>query len=862
LSFKAVLDAEAWRALIDLLTCNTAEPVVEFSNEGLYARNMSAGEESMYELSLRYREFDEYVYPPQPLHAKIYSDSAKDALKGAKGDLALTVEGEDVKLDGAWIGKLLKPEEYKPPKLPKLEYVNEAKIDAVRFRKFLYYARKAISHHEEHKVFVGFSWDRESRKLSIAAFSKDAFIEYVEDVWLISEVGASAASVYQLLLLSPFFPPSALWEAKEIARNAVIHMTGRNDYPIYVVSENWYPSGVYFAFWLAAFIAERGVSFGEEFRRMLEAPKPTPIVSATSTPEKMELLLDLIFSNHDEPDVFFDREKVESRNLDFSHTTYSRVLASDTFFERYTCNKPTYVKLGFRERIKHLLALSKLFEKNVELSVADEKVFYDRTYIGFVKDEQAFAVPEAKIPLKNSFKVYVKDFAKTLRAMTEERKRAKLTPAFYIAIAYDTSWAEKASRFYFCDEEVFEEVKPTVYEPNLVERFVSAFDIGFVKLFFPPSLVRRDVAATLATETMNPLQIAVSPEPSLRFTAYVAPRIDATWRVARRLGWLKPLTEEAVLEVVKAERERITIGAIRDKLTKAFYEVKDLESVVEKLVREKKLVEKREGGIPYYSSPEVVVKLKPLTEEVVLETIRRLCTAWDTDAVGYSELEAALGREYQTEPLYSILRGLEAKGLVVSKGWPEKRRGLQRVEMRGYWSLKPSEPEEAVKKAEEVKLKPLTDEVVLSTLKNMNLEVRGRVSFDDLAARLAAQGYDVTNLSDVLAKLRKDEKVSVDLAGKWGIKDIEEPPTPPGYRRVHFKRDMVRYIGMDRRYYGPFKACEEATIEETFAEAFRRHGYAEILEGAAPTPKAEEAAEKEAETWEEAKKRYEKWRVE
>jgi hypothetical protein len=72
---------------------------------------------------------------------------------------------------------------------------------------------------------------------------------------------------------------------------------------------------------------------------------------------------------------------------------------------------------------------------------------------------------------------------------------------------------------------------------------------------------------------------------------------------------------------------------------------------------------------------------------------------------------------------------------------------------------------------------------------------------------------------------------------------------------------MVRYIGMDRKYYGPFKACEEATIEEAFAEAFRRHGYAEIVEGAASTPKAE-APEEGAETWEEAKKRYEKWRVE
>jgi hypothetical protein len=40
---------------------------------------------------------------------------------------------------------------------------------------------------------------------------------------------------------------------------------------------------------------------------------------------------------------------------------------------------------------------------------------------------------------------------------------------------------------------------------------------------------------------------------------------------------------------------------------------------------------------------------------------------------------------------------------------------------------------------------------------------------------------------------------------------------------------MVRFVGMDRRTYGPFKAGEEAVIEKPFAEAFEKAGYAQVI---------------------------------
>jgi hypothetical protein len=294
--------------------------------------------------------------------------------------------------------------------------------------------------------------------------------------------------------------------------------------------------------------------------------------------------------------------------------------------------------------------------------------------------------------------------------------------------------------------------------------------------------------------------------------------------------------------------------------------------------------------------------------------------------VGYTELEAVLAREYQILPLHDILLRLKAKGLVETKPWPTKRPGGYAVDMQGYWAIKSTEPEEAVKQAEEKPLKPLTKEVVFSTLKDINMEVKTKVSFDDIASRLADESYDVTKLGDVLTELRKEEKVSVDLTGKWCVRGIEEtirrlhtlelwlekirtvgvrdprdpakflpsehtlsrlearkleaeikllkeeitdeeyrreiqeidkemerarkafempppvvempppPPILPGYTRVRFLRDMVRFIGTDRKVYGPFRTHEEAVIPAPHAEVFEKHRYIEIIkEGSTQT---------------------------
>jgi hypothetical protein len=133
------------------------------------------------------------------------------------------------------------------------------------------------------------------------------------------------------------------------------------------------------------------------------------------------------------------------------------------------------------------------------------------------------------------------------------------------------------------------------------------------------------------------------------------------------------------------------------------------------------------------------------------------------------------------------------------------------------------------------------------------------------------EGYDTTELSKFIDELWKvDKSIRITLDGRIISKAYEEkvkpkpPPVPEGYVKVHFLRDMVRYIGRDRKYYGPFKASEEAVIEKPFAEAFQKAGYVEVLPGGGgSSPGFEPGTPKPAEkSWEEAKKEYLKWKAE
>jgi hypothetical protein len=61
---------------------------------------------------------------------------------------------------------------------------------------------------------------------------------------------------------------------------------------------------------------------------------------------------------------------------------------------------------------------------------------------------------------------------------------------------------------------------------------------------------------------------------------------------------------------------------------------------------------------------------------------------------------------------------------------------------------------------------------------------------------------------------------------------------------------MVRFMGMDRRSYGPFTKDEEAVIPSEHADIFERHRYVEIvvraggefMKGSSPLPRTPHAS--------------------
>jgi hypothetical protein len=857
LSLRAVADARAWAALVDLLTAGLDEPKATFSpslSMALFARNLNYEQTGLYELRCPAHVFEEYSCPAE-LHVELWRHHAREALRGARGSLALEAAGGELRLGGRQVGRVVKAEEHVVPPRPAIpELVNEAADDGYRLRRFLLLAQRACVGDAR----LGLSWDAERREVRAVAFGAElTWVEYRFSRSAALDVKATSVGVHSVPLLLTYMPPSAL--PKGVPTEVRLRASGRDGKPLEVELSRMYPGGAHYTFWVAPRVEEEL----ESFKRRVREPRPKPTARAVVGFQRAPLLFDLLRTNAEEPQVLFGPEALAARNMDPSRITLHDMRASGHWFIDYEAPEPVFARITRRrEKLDALLDVAALLEENVELGVVGDALYLNGSKVGEVeREKREFEAPEVKVELKSAVEVDGRGLASLLRDM--ERK----IPRGFVALAYDPAWP--ALKLIFTDEagEAWEEVEAPAATQELAERFVSAFRVDYVRMFLPPSSLRAvPPLFELRTDTLKPLKLSFKPYADLRFEAYVAPDVDVPMKVAKRLGWLKPLTEEAVLEALRAKAKPMTASEIMEALALAFYDVEGAEKLMDRLAREGKLVRERKGWSELYRLPDVEPRLKPLTEEAVLRTIGELCSKWDTDAVGFGELETVLAPEYQISPLRDMLNALKEKGLVESKPRPSRRRGPYAADARGYWALRPAEPEEAVRRAEEAeKLKELTEEAVLSALRKLNEEAGLNVYYDSLKERLLEGGYDTSRLPDLVKALRDRGLIHYGVDGTVWVKAWYEervrpkpPPVPEGFRRVHFKRDMVRYIGFDRRRYGPFKACEEAAVEEGFAEAFIKHGYAEPV-GAPPPPRPAEAREV---GWEEAKKAYMRWRVE
>jgi hypothetical protein len=329
----------------------------------------------------------------------------------------------------------------------------------------------------------------------------------------------------------------------------------------------------------------------------------------------------------------------------------------------------------------------------------------DDKVLGVVDKERKELPPGIKLELPNRISGWT-DFApKFKRWISDVRKKgatvlgvACLRPDAPPPILDPNAVIIRAYHYYM--EEVRYDFTPGGVDIRY-PRFGSVYTISFIEQFMPPSVwLRRPypyVALLFGKGYLKPMAIEMTLG-TAQFKAYIASRGDEeALGFLRGLGLLKPLSKDVIMEVVRKywPEKVFTISNVESALLEEGYDVKGLDKLIGELLDERKLVKRRAGWVEMLSLPETKVGYKPLTEEVVLETIERLCREWDTDAIGFMELEAVLAPEYQITDLKKILHSLRNRGLVDVKPWPDRRKGGSIADLSGYWFIK--------KKPEEVK---------------------------------------------------------------------------------------------------------------------------------------------------------------
>jgi len=825
-------DAKVWKPLFELITSCTNEAVVLFEPKGITARNMNAERTAAYELFFPADGFLEYRCD-KPLYAVVYEDYAKRALK-QKGKLTLTVDKGWLQLGNELVGPLLLTEEnlllYKRSrwldKLPELKRENEAELDATMFSKWLYYADKVGSD------YVGFNWEENLRIVATGAWGE----VWIEMPAVRARVTKPSASIFRPTYTLQFFPPSAVTKNSYV----IVDTEAKDDTIMWFTAGSWAPAGVSFRFAVAPTVET------EEIKKRIRNPKPRieTVARFRMKTENAKAMFDLLFSNVEKPVVQITEGGLLARNMDVSNTTLAQLEVPRIAFEEYEVRKVVPVELTSSQRIKYMLRIAELLGIDAEINVTEEAVFFDRVLIGHSTDRRLDREVVAKLDS------YVKlDPAQYFFKIPKEVGQA----LFCVGFSYDPSWDAPNIIYYGPRGKVLDE-RAISGEYDVKERLANSYMLEYVQQFFPPSVKIKE-AEFWMSGFLSPLRIRYSPFSGARFTAYIAAYTDPAYEYVKKRNWLKPLTEEAIIEVLKEATTPPTGDRLRVMLENRFYHVEGdkLDKILKDLLNRGIVVRRTAGYLTVFTLADKPITLKPLTEEVVLETIKRKCEEWRTDAISSSELETVLGVEYDIMDLDGILYSLYTKGILGKK---MDRKGPYAVDPRGFWYIKEPEPEKVVERAEEVKkLKELTEEAVLSVIAELHEAVKDNVKLSDVVEKLKDKEYDTTKLDEVISKLKAEGKVEMLADGRiWTAefaRKIREapPPLPKGYVRVHFKRDMVRYIGIDRKYYGPFKACQVAVIEEKFAQVFAKHGYVEILEQGAV--QGSEGSKKSEGGWEE-----------
>jgi hypothetical protein len=611
--------------------------------------------------------------------------------------------------------------------------------------------------------------------------------------------------------------------------------------------------------------------------------------------DELEKLFDLLFTITDEAVIQFTPTSLIAINMDPSRVSAYRLEAPREFFYSYTVEKEVFGYFIDRRKVKGIIrALRATGAVKASITSRNNSLLLDETEIGKLEPEKTeFDVPKFKIDLPNR----VSFDGRSLKRFLASARKAH---ADNIGLAWLLREREfKAVAF---DEEVWLPLKE-FFSVEIVQDSGAGYKISLVERFLPPSIFLRKgwppVHVLGARGFMTPIALSFVFAGLVTFEGYVAPNYDAYVTFMTRLGLLKELTKEEVLKIVNrhwaAKQLAIEKWEIERELQREGVQIEKLDELLRQLVKEEKLIVREKGWKRFYSPSGKPPKLKPLTEDIVLQTLGEFQETVKSE-VGFSELEGLLAREYVTDPLHEILLSLKEKGLVEVKPWPVGRPGGYAVDMRGYWGIRVTKPEKVVEEAEraETKAKEVRPQLktgnivkvsgqpglweVISVDGLLHLEQVGQVprpTYID-APPHTIEVIDRLDAEEVLRAIKEVNGISYEIpvliavvvdTEKWvwaekdfkkfivennripnilSVEPIPPPKIPAGYAKVRFLRDMVRFIGIDKRMYGPFKAHDETIIPTQHADIFEKHHYVEVVARASPGESAQASSQSQS----------------
>ena len=582
MSLRVTADASVWRLLVDLLTTGTSSPTVAFKQEGLLAKNISLDHVTAYELFYPRQRFIEYDLPEgREVYVELDESKLRGYLRGVKGPVTLTVENETVKMGDAEVGRTLRPEEFKA-RVFELElppFVASATERAGLFRALLSHSRNA----EADRVAVVLGYEGLRR---VVIYDHVDYRTWVELPLYNTRITAPTYSVFSLNNILRHLPASTIDRETEITVHLTPETKEAGGVGLFQLSK-LKPQGVEYKFWVAPTTEEYPPP---------EPELPKPEVQLSMSVRKAELFFDLLFALETwRPTFYITPKGVKGRpNTRIYYAgTFGSIAVEYYWFDEFVYEKPENVEVkidALKRRIDGLIGIARVLGENVKLWIGGGEVYIGKSYVGvasFVGELIRYAV---EVEVKNKIIIGNKDLHRVLWEATSARRRRGVEYAEYLAVVYDRARMARPLLAFSDTAKYWEEVEIRSFDFK-EDKAVSAWELRLIMRHLPTTLTKEEFDVELGFTSWGPLRLYMEPQRGLFYEVVVEPDVYKAIEIGSMYGILKPLTDEAILEVARAHApEPIYRTVFERELREKFYDVRDLRDRLEELVKRGVLV--------------------------------------------------------------------------------------------------------------------------------------------------------------------------------------------------------------------------------------------------------------------------------